>query len=395
MNLAHLTASPFFGGPERQMLGLARHLPAAVRSLFLSFREGGRCHEFLSATGREGFEARALENDTPHLRAAVRELAGLLSREGAEVLFCHGYKANLVGRPAARRLGIPAVAVSRGWTGESWKVRAYEALDRAHLRWMDRVVCVSAAQAAKVYRAGVRPNRIRVIHNAVDPSRFADPDPRGREELEDLFAERRSLIIGAAGRLSPEKGFDVLVAAAARVRRRHPDAGVVLFGEGRCRERLERRIAAEGLTNSVVLGGFRTDLDRLLPHFDLLVLPSYTEGLPNVVLEACAAGVPVVATAVGGTPEVLGAGGVLVPPGDPVALAAGIEAALGRGAGLRDVGEQGRRHVAQHFSFAAQARRYLTLLGELLPRRVEPEGKAWRDAARERIPKATTCEVWG
>jgi glycosyltransferase involved in cell wall biosynthesis len=374
------------------MLGLARSLPAAVRTVFLSFTEGGRCRPFLAAARRAGFEAHALENDTPRLRAVVRELESYLARTAADVLLCHGYKANLLGRLAARRLGIPAVAVSRGWTGENAKVRLYEALDRRHLRFMDCVVCVSAAQAVRVYRAGVRPGRIRVIHNAVDPERFAQPDPRGRDALEGLFRTPRSLLVGAAGRLSPEKGFDVLVAAAARVLRSHPDAGFVHFGAGPCRPRIERQIAACGIGESFVLGGFRSDLDRLLPHFDLLVLPSYTEGLPNVVLEACAAGVPVVATAVGGTPEVLDDGcGVLVPPGDPRVLAAGIRAALSRGPALAELGEAGRRRVREHFSFAAQADCYFQLLSELC---------SWRPVADddaavppEVLPAEAPCEV--
>jgi glycosyltransferase involved in cell wall biosynthesis len=390
MKILHLTASTFHGGPERQMLGLARSLPTWVRTEFLSFAEDGRCSAFLAAARREGFEAHALDNDTPHLRAAVRELARRLRRDDPDVVFCHGYKANLVGRPAARRRGLPVVAVSRGWTGESWKVRLYESIDRAHLRFMDCVVCVSAAQAAKAYRAGVRPGRIRVIHNAVDASRFGHPDPRGRDELQALFRSPRPLLVCAAGRLSPEKGFDVLVAAAARLRRSHPHVGFVHFGEGHCRPRLERQIALRGLGDSFVLGGFRTDLDRLLPHFDLLVLPSYTEGLPNVVLEACAAGVPVVATAVGGTPEVLEADcGVLVPPGDPPALAAGIRAALARGRSLRDMGEAGRLHVREHFSFATQAQHYVELLSELCPRRVE----ATEPSTAGLVPAGSPCEA--
>ncbi len=392
MNLVHLTASVFHGGPERQMLGLARSLPAAMRTVFLSFAEGGRCGAFLATARRCGFEAHALENDSPHLRAAVRELTDHLARASADVLLCHGYKANLLGRPAARRLGIPAVAVSRGWTGENARVRLYEALDRRHLRFMDCVVCVSAAQAARVYRAGVKPGRIRVIHNSVDPERFAHPDPGGRAELQGFFRTPRPLLVGAAGRLSPEKGFDVLVAAAARVLRSHPDVGFVHFGAGPCLPRIERQIAACRLGESFVLGGFRTDLDRLLPHFDLVVLPSYTEGLPNIVLEACAAGVPVVATAVGGTPEVLGDGcGILVPPGNPRALAAAIGEALARGPALPELGEAGRRHVREHFSFAAQAERYGELLSQLCFRC--PRGGQAAPAPMKRISTEPSCET--
>src|SRR5438552_12630262 len=210
MIVAHLTASTFFGGPERQMLGLARELAPCVHSVFLSFQEGGRCRDFLAEVRGLGLAGQELANDTPWLRAAVRELAGELERLSVDVLCCHGYKADLLGRLAARRRGIPAVAVSRGWTAESFKVRLYESLDRLHLRWMDRVVCVSQGQARKVRRAGVDPTRVSVIYNAIDVSRFADPDLRYLRRLHESFSRPRRLIIASAGRLSPEKGFDVL-----------------------------------------------------------------------------------------------------------------------------------------------------------------------------------------
>jgi glycosyltransferase involved in cell wall biosynthesis len=369
MNVVHLTASTFFGGPERQMLGLAKALPPEYRSAFLSFREGDRCRPFVREAHRAGFESIALTNDTPRLRAAVREIAGQLDRLQADVLLCHGYKADVLGRIAARRRGVPAVAVSRGWTGENLKVRFYERLDRFNLRWMDRVVCVSEAQAVKVRRTGIRSERVRVIHNAVDPERFVDPDPHYRDKMLRYLRRPVTRLIGAAGRLSPEKGFSVLIAAAERVLRREPSVGFLLFGEGRCREELREQIKAAGLSGSFVLSGFRPDLDRFVPLLDLLVLPSFTEGLPNVVLEAFAAGIPVVATAVGGTPELVvdGASGFLVPPGDPDVLAERILNALASEDRLRDMGLHGRQQVVEQFTFAAQARKYQDLWKELVP----------------------------
>jgi glycosyltransferase involved in cell wall biosynthesis len=255
------------------------------------------------------------------------------------------------------------MAVSRGWTGECLKVRIYEAVDRYSLRWMDKVICVSDAQAAKVRRAGIGEERIEVIANAVDPDRFVEADKRDRAKLTRYFRQPRTRIIGAAGRLSPEKGFDVLIAAAEVALKRDPGLGFILFGDGPCRKALQKQIQVSGLQGQFILGGFRTDLDRFLPCFDVLVLPSYTEGLPNVVLEACAASVPVVATAVGGTPEVIEdeLSGFLVPPGEPEQLADRICQAIESEEFRLQMGQRGRERVLEQFSFAAQAERYIAL----------------------------------
>jgi glycosyltransferase involved in cell wall biosynthesis len=390
VNLVHLTASTFHGGPERQMLGLGRGLAEHARSTYVSFPEDGRCRAFLAAARQEGFEDIALEHDTPRFRSCIAEIAGVLQSTGANVLLCHGYKANILGRPAARRAGIPAVAVSRGWTGESWRVRLYERLDRFHLRFMDHVIAVSEAQAEKVRRAGVRASRVRVIHNAIDPERFVDPDPRYRTKLEKFFRTPKSHILAAAGRLSPEKGFDVFLGAAARVLEAQPDVGFVLFGHGAMKQLLQQQVTFLGLGGSVVLAGFRNDLDRFISQLDLFVLPSYTEGLPNVVLEACAAGVPVVATEVGGTPEVIadGVSGFLVPPGDPDALAGKILEALEDEERLREVGFMGRERVLEQFTFPAQVAEYLRLFEALgaVPAKVK-ESPMLKEIAPE-----PTCE---
>jgi glycosyltransferase involved in cell wall biosynthesis len=394
--IVHLTASTFLGGPERQMLGLAANLPNEVTTAVLSFAEGGRCRTFVGAARRQGLEAVALTHDTPRFRKASREVGEHLARLGADVLLCHGYKANLLGRPAARRLGIPAVAVSRGWTGESFRVRLYERLDRFHLRFMDHVVAVSAAQGAKVRRAGVPQDRLAVIPNAIDPDRFADPDPRYRAKLLRYFHGEPERVVGAAGRLSPEKGFDVLIAAATRMMEADPSVGFVVFGEGPCRADLQQKITDAGLTGSVVLAGFRPDLDKFIPHLDLLALPSHTEGLPNVVLEACAAGVPVVATSVGGTPEVIedGMSGYLVPPGNAEALAEAIREALGCEEQLREVAFQGRQRVLEGFSFRAQANSYLDLFERLCvaPGEDEPAPEPETPQGTNLQPAEPTCE---
>ncbi len=371
MRIVQLMASPFFGGPERQMHGLALALPREYRTSFLSFSERGLCRPLLEEVRRSGFEGVELRHNFPGVRRAASEMAGHLRRLRADVLCCSGYKPDLIGYLAARQVGIPVVSVSHGWTGVTLKVRLYEALDRLVLRWMDAVVCVSEGQAVKVRRTGAAAERIHVIRNAVALDKFDHNDPRFREEMLRLFAAPPRYLVGAAGRLSPEKGFEQLIAAAAVVVRQRPEVGFVVFGEGPLRADLTAQIATRSLQDRFVLAGFRNNLEQYLPNLDLAALSSYTEGLPVALLEAFAARVPAVATAVGGVPEVVtdGVSGRLVPAGDAAALAAGILDVLHDDQRRREMGERGRRHVEEHFTFAAQSTQWQRLFQQLAGQR--------------------------
>jgi glycosyltransferase involved in cell wall biosynthesis len=367
MIVAHLTASRFFGGPERQMIELAKSLPAGHDSLFVSFREEGACQSFLEEVRRNGFESVTLNHDTPRLVGAWRELVNLLRERQVDVLCCHGYKANLLGLLAAQRAKVPVIGISRGWTRETFRVRIYEALDRRVLRWMDRIVCVSEGQARKVRGSGVPDDRVVVIRNAIRHERFAEPRAADRDHLSGLLPDRPSRIVGAIGRLSPEKGFDILIDAAETVVEHDSSVGFVLFGEGSLHDVLASRIKASRLAGKFVLAGFRKDLDRYMPHFDLVAVPSYTEGLPNVVLEAFAAGIPVVATAVGGIPELVddGVNGHLVSAGDREGLADRIIDLLRDHEKRLAMGANGKQRVMNDFTFDAQMRQYMRLFAEL------------------------------
>lgn len=359
--IVHLTASTFFGGPERQMLGLAHHLRNDFNTVIASFSEGGRCRPFLEIAKKAGHEAVELLHDTPQFRAAIRDVQSLIG--DAEILFVHGYKAGLLGRIAARRVGIPVVGVSRGWTGENWKVKIYERLDRWNLKRLDHVVCVSNGQAEKVRRVGVHADKMSVIHNSARIGDFS-PVPK---------SDRSTFTVLAAGRLSPEKGFQLLPAVAEQLAHRQVDIRFLMAGDGDLRESIQNDAKNRNVQDRIEFLGFRTDIDRLMADSDVLLLPSFTEGLPNVVLEAAAAGKPTVATRVGGTPEAIlhGKTGFLVPAGDVNAMVD----SLGQLANCRELcdtmGRSARLFMEQHFSFHSQADAYRELIERLVhPREV-------------------------
>jgi hypothetical protein len=172
MHVVHLMASPFVGGPEKQVLGLARSLPQSYETSFISFAERGLSQPFVDTARAQGFQAITLRENAPHLLRARAEIAELLRNLRADILCCNGYKPDILGYLGARAAGVPVLSISHGWTGTTWKVRVNELLDRVVLHGMDCTVCVSEAQAAKVRRALVLSKRIAVIRNAIATEPF-------------------------------------------------------------------------------------------------------------------------------------------------------------------------------------------------------------------------------
>ena len=167
-----------------------------------------------------------------------------------------------------------------------------------------------------------------------------------------------------------------MIEAAAQVCQAYPDAGFILYGDGPQRGSMENRLRQLGLTDRILLPGFTEALDQLLPALDVMVLPSFTEGLPNAALEAAASRVPIVATAVGGTPEIVRdqENGLLVPPGEPDLMAERIGRLLSSPAMRYSMGEWGRRLVEAEFSFSEQAKSYEKLASRLAHNHNENKG---------------------
>ena len=371
MRIAHLLASPFFGGPERQVLGLSEQMPAHCETMFISFAEHGKARDFLDRAKQAGFATHELQSNWPHLFACIKEVTAVLRDWQADVICTSGYKPDLIGWRAARRLGIPVVAIAHGWTGATRKVRMNESLDQRMLRYVDAVVGVSQAQTQRNLSVGIPAARTLTISNAIDPAKFAPRNQEDRRRLESYFPHAApQILLVAAGRLSPEKGFEVLIEAAAKLREQACDAGIIVFGEGPERAMLEARIQAANLQNQFILGGFCQELDRLLPQADAMVLSSYTEGLPVIALESMAAALPVVSTMVGGMPELIddGVEGYLVPAGNSTELAAAMARLIGNPARMLQMGAAAAQRIEAQYTADRQAERYHDLFVELLSR---------------------------
>jgi glycosyltransferase involved in cell wall biosynthesis len=366
MRIVHLLASPFFGGPERQVLALAEAMRGDCDTEFLSFGEGGRAEPLLRKVTAAGFTGITLRENWPHYFRAAREIAGELRNRRATILCTNGYKPDIIGLRAARLAGVPVVAIAHGWTSATWKVCINEMADRWCLRKFDAVVGVSQAQSRRLQSAGVYPTRIVTIPNAI-PLRPREDEENNRQQLERMFASRPQLIVAAAGRLSPEKGLTDFVEAAACLKDELPDVGFIIFGDGPLRLSLTEQIKHRGMEHRLVLAGYREDLDQLLPAVDVLAIPSLTEGLPVILLEALRARVPVIATAVGGIPEVIedGQEGYLIAARDTAALSSRMRKILLDPELRIRMGAAGQKKVIEEYNTGLQAERYQLLFEQL------------------------------
>ncbi len=379
MRVLHLLPTRGIGGPEKQVLG---HLHTVDRTRFdviiYALNRGRDACALADLATAEGAHARWRADRGPSDWAAVGEVVGLVRSMGVSLLCAHGDKPHFLGLMAARRAGIPIIGWVRGWTGETWRVRLYDRFDRKLLRYMDAVVAVCAAGRQQVVRLGVPEHRTAVVHNAVDAARLRGET--GQSARAELSLGQREPLVVSVGRLSPEKAHIHLIEAARLMRDSGVDPHFALIGDGTERPRLVGAANAAGLRERVHFMGHRTRVAALLREADAFALPSLTEGLPNAVLEAMAMSLPVVATAVGGVPELVADGetGILVPAANPRALAGALGKLLRAAPRERQrMGEAGRERVERHFDFVAQSRRLEALyIGVARHRRTLPAGAA-------------------
>ena len=326
LSILHIAAPGPVGGLERVL----QALPIGQR------KRGHRVRVALvvrAAEERDGFVAPLLaagvEVDMLRLpaRAYLQErrlIRELCARFRPDVVHTHGYRPDVLDAGIARSMGVPTVTTVHGSSRTRGLVRLYELVQFAMFRKFDAVVAVSRPLVRSLSRCGVPSHRIHVVPNGWDGCAPAWDRPVARQAL---GAPVDRFLIGWVGRLIPVKAADVFLRALAELGDMPWSAAVVGDGVERCR--LERLAGTLGLGSRVTFHGKVDDAARLFPAFDMFVLSSRTEGTPIVLFEAMAAGVPVVATAVGGVPDVVSCTeALLVPPQDPVALAQAIRTAL-------------------------------------------------------------------
>jgi glycosyltransferase involved in cell wall biosynthesis len=279
---------------------------------------------------------------------AVWTLARLLKRERIQVIHMHSSHASTLGGWAARLAKIPVRIISRR---VDFSVRS-NPLRKVKYQWgVDRIVAISEGVRKVLIEDGLDPNRIVVIRSGIDPRAF-DPNYPVGEARREFGIPDRSPVIGCVAHFADHKGHRYLIEAAVRVAAAVPDVRFLLVGDGELRPEIELQIKELKLERHVLLTGFRQDIPRLLAAMDIVVLSSHLEGLGTSLLDAMAMARPVVATRVGGIPEMVedGVNGLLVPPRDPLALAEALIALIHRPDERKRMGQAGRNRMLEMFS---------------------------------------------
>ena len=294
-------------------------------------------------------------------------LARRLRRDGIGLIHAHDFKSDLLGVLAGRIARVPVVTTVHGYIAITGKSQLYKRLDLMLLRAMDRVIVVSNAMLRDLGSRGIAPSRLRAVRNCIALENY----PYGRRSRTARAAagfDDGAIVVGHVGRLSAEKGQARLLRVFPRVLESVPSARLMFAGDGPQMGALRDLARSLGVVSSTVFLGYRDDIPEVFANLDLLVLSSDTEGLPNVVLEAMAMGVPVVATAVGGTPEVVEdrATGLLVPRDDEAALASAIIESLVSRDAAEERARRARAMVEKEFAMEALIQRTHALYRELL-----------------------------
>jgi glycosyltransferase involved in cell wall biosynthesis len=292
-----------------------------------------------------------------------KSIGQLARRIGAEVIHTHGYRPDVVDAPVGRAVGLPIVSTVHGFTGGGMRNRIYERLQLFRLRRFDGVVAVSRPIAKKLVTSGVRPDRVHCIPNAWLGGGVTLPAAEARRVL-DLDATKRW--IGWVGRISHEKGLDVMIEALAILD--DPTVALVVMGRGPEEQAVRARAQQLGISARIKWCGVVENAERYFAAFDVFVLSSRTEGTPMVLLEAMSYQLPIVATAVGGIPDVLDREqALLVERANPAALASAIASVFSDPAASR---QRAQKAQARLTAFAPEPwlRSYESLYRQLASR---------------------------
>lgn len=309
----------------------------------------------------------------------ILSIRRFLEKQNIGIIHTHGYKSNLYALAASMGKSLPRVATCHNWLGDDPKMKFYARLDKFFLNRFDRVIAVSDSVKQEILNHNISAGKVLTICNGIGTNRFNNPK-KVESARREFGIDKGCKVIGTVGRLSEEKGHIHLLNAATKVFQEYPKVVFLVVGDGPLRNDLEEKASALRQTQHVekngpespfIFAGVRSDMPAIYSLMDIFVLPSLTEGLPMVLLEAMASQKPIVATNVGAIPKVIehGHSGLLVQPGDTKGLAKAITDLLANPQKAYELAKNARRKVKQQFSSERMAEKYIDVYQDVLSAR--------------------------
>lgn len=366
VRVLHLRDSPWIDGPGRTILETATRIDRSRVDYHVGafISKPGEPHPLVAELEKRALPVHAIADSGGVGPELVQRVVDLIDRLGIDVLHTSEFRSNVLALICRRRRPVKIVSTAHGWITNDLRGHLYCWADRALLRRFDRVILVSHAMRRRLPSWWVPDSRVRVLHNALmiesyghdilDRVRRA-PDPAGIVRLLNV------------GRLSAEKGQDILLRAVASLVAEFPGMQLLFAGVGPFEARLRELAGTLGIADRVQFMGYVSDMPALYASVDVVVQSSLTEGLPNVILEAAYLGVPIIATDVGGTCEVIehGVSGWLVSPGDPNILADGVRRCLHDPQKFVEMAARGRSRIESMFEFGRRTEDQMQIYREV------------------------------
>jgi glycosyltransferase involved in cell wall biosynthesis len=357
------------GGAETLLLELSSGLVRRGFRLSIGYSTHGPFAGVLKSRGFNITRLPRLMKVDPFLWAAIIRL---VLRDPPHIVHTHLFKSDFHGRLAARLAGVPVI-VSTLHSNDQWaKKWPLGALYGWTAHYADRVIAVSDdVRRFHLKYTGISEEKLETIENGINVERYSGQESAGRALRREFGLDDSAPVFGIVGRLSPPKDHLTFLQSAALILKKAPHARFLVVGDGPLRQRLESLAGELGLTSAVIFTGFRKDIPAILSCLDVLVFTSLWEGLPVTLLEGMAAGLPVVATSVGGIPSVVlpGKTAFLVPPADPTAFADACLALASDSNLRRSFGRAGLEHVTFHYSLDRMLDKVTALYVKLLQQR--------------------------
>ena len=363
---------PAAGGMKNHLINLVKHTDKTRFKVAVACPPNTILWEELYALGVEMVPI-SLAGELSPVKdyAVVHKLVKYLHQSGTTILHCHSSKGAFVGRLAAAIARTPIVLFTahnsifyEEWP--AWKKKLMATVEKILARFTDKIITVSDALKQEILdREGLPPNLLTTIYNGIEIERFAQQTD-SKTIRRNLNLPELGAVIGTIARLAPQKGISYFLKAASLLK--EYQVSFLVVGDGPLREALEKEVEELGLNHRVIFAGQQDNIPEILALLDIFVLPSVTEGLPLTILEAMAAGKPVVATRVGGVPEAIleGKTGLIVAPKDPEALAVALASLLGEKDRINRMGTYGQRYVQEKFTVEHMVQKTTDLYNQLL-----------------------------